>query len=290
MPESVTVSAAPGNQTTSTPDPTPSEVATTSAGTSTASGVWPDGSNTGVPEGVALTNYTGPTTITASGTVIDGKKITDCILIKANDVTIKNSLLQSGGCFYNVLSDNGNTGLKLIDVEIDGLNYSSGNSALAGDNFTCLRCDIHGSEDGVKAGDNTVVQDSWIHDLTMDADSHNDGIQSLGTTSLKIVHNTIVVKAGATSAIILSTKVASEMRNVVIDSNLLGGGAWTVYGGYEAGADQLSKVSNISIRNNRFTKLIYPKCGAFGPLTSIDPPVVVSGNVWHDGTLAGQPV
>ena len=36
----------------------------------------PDATNTGVPAGTTLTNYTGPTTITTNGTVIDGKIIT----------------------------------------------------------------------------------------------------------------------------------------------------------------------------------------------------------------------
>ncbi len=269
---------------------TPTSTATATSASTPPSGEWPDASNTGVPDGVTLTNYTGPSKITTPGTVIDGKKVTSCLVIEANDVTIKNSLLQSDRCFFNVLSDNRNTGLKLTDVEIDGLNNRAGDSAVNGDNFTCTRCDIHGTVDGFKAGSNTIIQYSWIHDLAMSADSHNDGIQSLDTTSLKILHNRIIAPAGSTSAIILSTGSASDMRNILIDNNLLGGGAYTVYGGYLAGRDQLSKVSNISIKNNRFTKVIYPKAGVYGPLTSIDPPVVVSGNVWHDGPLAGQPV
>ena len=49
------------------------------------------------------------------------------------------------------------------------------------------------------------------------------------------------------------------MRNVQIDGNLLGGGAYTVYGGYLAGTDALSKVSNIAVTNNRFTTRIFPR-------------------------------
>ncbi|WP_425561306.1 hypothetical protein, partial [Microlunatus panaciterrae] len=165
----------------------------------------PNAANTGVPAGTTLSSYTGPTTITTAGTVIDSKKITGCLNIKADNVTIKNSLIQSGGCFFNVLSDNGNTGLKLTDVEIDGQGNTSGDSAINGSNFSCLRCDLHGTVDGAKAGSNVVIQDSYIHDLSMTSGSHNDGIQSLGTTSLRIVHNTIIIKAGSTSAIILST-------------------------------------------------------------------------------------
>ncbi|GAA2106767.1 hypothetical protein GCM10009841_26260 [Microlunatus panaciterrae] len=276
--------------TSAAPEPTATEPPPADTAGSTTSGTFPNADNTGVPAGTTLSSYTGPTTITTAGTVIDSKKITGCLNIKADNVTIKNSLIQSGGCFFNVLSDNGNTGLKLTDVEIDGQGNTSGDSAINGSNFSCLRCDLHGTVDGAKAGSNVVIQDSYIHDLSMTSGSHNDGIQSLGTTSLRIVHNTIIIKAGSTSAIILSTGSASNMRNVLIDSNLLGGGAYTVYGGYLAGTDDLSKVSNISITNNQFTTQIFPKSGAYGPLTSTDSPVVVSGNTWYDGPNAGKSV
>lgn len=268
--------------------PTPSASPTTSASPTQPPTGFPSADNTGVPAGVTLTTYTGPLTINQAGTVIDGKKITGCVVIKANNVTIKNSLLQTNGCFFNVLSDNGNTGLLLQDVEIDGQGNTTGDSAVNGGGYTCLRCDIHGTSDGFKAGTGVIIQDSWIHDLAQGPGGHNDGVQSLGTTSLKIIHNSIVVQDGATSAIILSTGSASAMKNVEIRDNLLGGGAYTVYGGYASGRDTLSKVANISITGNRFTTVVHPKSGAYGPMTSVDPPVVTSGNVWHDGPKAGQ--
>jgi hypothetical protein len=222
--------------------------------------------------------------------VIDAKKITSCLVIKADDVTIKNSLIQSDGCLFNVLADNGNTGLKLTDVEVDGMGNTAGDSAVNGSGYTCLRCNIHGTVDGLKAGTDVTIEDSWIHDLAMTAGSHNDGIQSLGTTRLTITGNTIVLADGATSAVILSTGSASAMRHVTISDNLLGGGAFTVYGGYQAGSDTRSKVSDIAITNNHFTTEIHPKSGAYGALTSADAPVSVTGNTWADGPNAGKPV
>lgn len=289
-----TTVTAPPVTVTSTVTAAPTSTSATSTPATTtpppSSGGWPDATNTGVPAGTTLTTYTGPLTINQAGTVIDGKKITGCVVIKANNVTIKNSLLQTNGCFFNVLSDNGNTGLVLQDVEIDGQGNSTGDSAVNGSGFTCLRCDVHGTVDGFKAGTNVVIQDSWIHDLVIQGDSHNDGIQSLGTTSLKIIHNRIVLADGATSAVILSTGSASAMKNVEIRGNLLGGGAFTVYGGYAAGQDVRSRVDNISITDNRFTTVVFPRSGAYGPLTSADPPVVLSGNLWLDGPKAGQSI
>lgn len=251
---------------------------------------YPNATNTGVPAGTTLTNYTGPNIITAAGTIIDSKRITSGLDIQANNVTIRNCLFEVNSAFFIVLSNNGNTGLVIQDTEFNGMNNTSGDSAIGGDNFSVIRCHIHGVVDGIKAGSNTVVRDSYIHDLAVFSGSHNDGIQCLGTTSLQIIHNTIISPDGATSAIILSTGSADNMRNVLINDNLLGGGAFTVYGGYQEGADQLSKVSNIQITNNVFTTQVFPNSGAFGPLTSVSPPVVVTGNTWYDGPNAGQHV
>ena len=254
-------------------------------------GCWPGPSTTGVPVGTPLSTYTGPNTITADGTTIDSKLITGCVVIQANRVTIKNSLFRSNGCYFNILSDNGNTDLQLTDVEIDGQNNTTGDSAISGSGYTCLRCNLHGTGDSAKAGSNVIFRDSYIHDLALTATSHNDGIQSLGTTSLQIIHNTIVIKGGATSAIILSTSAASEMRNVLVERNLLAGGAYTVYGGYLTGTDELSRVSDISITDNRISTIIYPGGGAYGPITSSDPPAVgLSGNVWADGPSSGKSI
>ena len=273
-----------------TSSPTPSTPTSPAPSTSAPSTALPGPTNTGVRDGTTLTAYSGPATITTAGTVIENKSITSCIVIKANNVIIRNSLISSNGCFFNVLSDNGNTGLQLVDVEVDGRGNLGGDSAINGGGLTCLRCDLHGTVDGIKAQSNVVVQDSWIHDLAIGNDSHNDGIQSLGTTSLKVLHNRIVMADGATSAVILSTGSADAMRNVQIDGNYLGGGAFTVYGGYQAGTDALSKVSNISITNNKFTTSVFARGGAYGALTSTDSPVVTTGNTWADGAKAGQAV
>lgn len=251
---------------------------------------WPDASNTGVPAGTSLTAYSGPSNITTNGTVIDGKTLTVGLTINANNVTIRNSKFETDGYFWHVLSDNGNTGLLIEDCEFDMLGSTTGDSCVSGYNYTVRRCNIHGSPDGMKAGTNCVIEDNYIHDLTVFGDSHNDAIQSLGTTSLTIRHNTIVCPSGGTSAIILSTGNATDMRNILIENNLLAGGVYTIYAGYDSGSDDIEKVENIQVLNNHFSTSIFANGGSSGPITSRDAPVVVSGNVWHDGPNIGNPV
>ena len=58
---------------------------------------WPGPTNTGVPTGVSPSTYSGPTTITANNTIIDGKQINGSLTINAQNVTIKNSLVNYSG-------------------------------------------------------------------------------------------------------------------------------------------------------------------------------------------------
>lgn len=246
--------------------------------------------NTGVPAGTVLTAYTGSNR-PAAGAVIQDKLITYPITIAAgrNNVTFRRCKFQMQA-FWHILTDEGATGLLVEDCEFDGMDDSGNDSAVSGYNYTLRRVNIHHTVDGIKIGSNSTIEDSFIHDLCREgSDPHNDGIQSLGTNASTIRGNTIIVPNGSTSAIILSTGSASAMKNVLIENNILGGGAYTVYGGYQAGVDNINKVSNIRIINNRISTRIFPKGGYYGPFTSVSAPVVLTGNVWHDGPKIGQP-
>ncbi len=275
----------------STPTPTPAACtgsANTPGGPDPWGGCWPGPNNTGVPAGTQLTVHSGDLTIAQSNYTLQNTEVDGCLTLNSGltNITIKNVRVK-GACIWPI-RNNGATGVTIQDTEIDGLNNTANNDAgAAGDNMTFLRVSIYGVYDGMKAGDNETVQDCYIHDLLTTSTSHSDGIQTLGTTSLTIRHNTILQNGDGTS-IILSTGSATDMRNVLMDKNLFGGGGFTVYGGYSAGRDDISKVSNIQITNNRFTTVYYPKSGYYGPLTSDDPPVVHTGNLWADGPNAGQ--
>jgi hypothetical protein len=235
---------------------------------------------------------TGSVTLRNSGQVLENVEVNGCITVAAgaDNVTIRNVLVRSKDCSFMLINDDGAKNLNVIDTEFDGMGNSGGDSAVGGYNYTLTRVNIHGTSDGAKLGDNVTIQDSYVHDLAITDDSHNDGLQGLDGTNITIKHNTLIVKDGGTSAIILGVtgNDSWKLNNVSIDNNLLGGGAWTVYGGYEVGSDPVDRVSNIYIKNNKFTTQIFPRSGAYGPLTSIDrPAVTASGNVWYDGPNKG---
>src|SRR5665647_3434531 len=79
----------------------------------------------------------------------------------AHNVTIRNSLIRASG-YWLVLNDEGATNLQIIDTELDGTNNRSGDAAVAGQNYTLTRVNIHNTIDGLKLGSNVTVQDSYI--------------------------------------------------------------------------------------------------------------------------------
>jgi hypothetical protein len=267
---------------TSTPTPTPTQPAATG---------FPDASNTGVPAGTVLTAYTGPTTITQPGTVIDGKTL-GCIEVEATGVVIRNSRLECANPGTYVVSVDDRTSTSTVvtieDSEIDCKNGPG--TALGEADMTVRRSNIHGCENGFDANQNITVEDSYIHDLWNSGESHTDGIQLAGhwngsgyvtgALNITIRHNTIfgVGYDGTlgTSAIISNR---SGDVNVLVADNLLGGGAFTLYctGGHG---------TNFKATGNHFTKRFGQHYGAYGPSDGCSDESL-SGNVDHE---TGQPI
>ena len=257
-------------------------------------GCWPGPNTTGVPEGTSLDVITGDLAIDQPDYVLEDSEVFGCITLsaKANNVTIRNVRVKAN-CSHLILNDQGAQNLKVIDSELDGKNFPAGDAGIAGSNYTLTRVDIHSTGDGAKGGSDVLIEDSYIHDLNITKDSHNDALQVLDADGLTMRHNTAIVRDGATSCVILSQNANSEwqMRNVEISRNLLAGGAYVIYGGYQAGTDDASRVSKVTIADNRISTTIFPRGGAFGALTSIDRPVVTQrGNLWADGPNAGSSV
>jgi len=249
---------------------------------------FPDASNTGVPTGTNLTTYTGPSNITTAGTVITGKNI-GCIQVSAPGVVIRNSHLSCHNATpYVVTVDDGDissTPLLLQDVEIDCQNTSG--TAVGEAMVTVQRADIHGCENGFDANQAITVEDSYIHDLYNTSASHTDGIQLGGGhwngsafvccgLNVTIRHNTIygVGADGSlgTSAIISNPK---GDKNILIQDNLLAGGAYTLYCDYQGTA------TNYQVIGNHFSRQFSSKVGAYGPSEGCGDETQ-SGNIYQE--------
>ena len=301
----VTQSASPSpHPTTSSPKPV---LRHNNCGPSPHRCGYPDQTNTGVPQGVALRavpgqvssgpgwSYSdGSVNITAAGTVFEGFSVKGSVNVMASNVTVKNVSISNSG------NDIGGDGVNLVNnpsgVTIEHTNISSpyGTHGFKGI-FAGIK-DIQGNAHGTRVVANDIadastgvqiyaglIRDNYIHDVSFaDSGSHLNGTTSNGSTvPLRIVHNTVFNPNDQTDAISLFEDFGVE-ANVIIHNNLVAGGGYAIYGGQNPGGP---KAYNIRITNNRFSTIYYPQCGSFGYIAAFDaggPGNVWSGNVWDN--------
>ncbi len=269
---------------------------------------YPDATNTGVPAGTTLKQVpsqassgpgwsynakTNAVIVNVNGTVLSGLYIPCNLTIAANNVTVKNVQVVTGGAFGISLTHT--TGATIENSTISGLNLTTGRVDVA-------ISDVYGDSTGEVIKDNNIsefrvgvqletglVEGNYIHAPGYIAGDHTDGIVNMtaGTAPLTIQDNTIFISLSQTSAISLDVFAAAgvPVANKTIENNFLAGGGYAIYGGADLG----TTTSNILIEGNRFGQLYYPKSGQFGPsayYNSTGTGNVWSGNVWDTTGLA----
>lgn len=258
---------------------------------------FPDASSTGVPAGTKLTDYAGPCTITAGGTVIDAKTVRCTLVILAADVVISRSMVLGQVVLDTDRQGSSNWSATLTDTEIDaGLVQEA---AVGSGNMNVLRADIRGGATSVRCGElakHCSVRDSWLHGqrIPPGTDWHLGGFLSNGGSNVELVHNTVLcepaptsVGGGCTGDINLFGDFAPVSRVNVI-GNLLGanvGNSFCTYGG-DAASKKFPASDNVVYRDNVFERGANGKCGSYGPVSSFNrqrPGNVWENNVWDDG-------
>lgn len=206
---------------------------------------YPDVTNTGVPAGTTLTN-SGSITVTQNGAIIENKNIINNgqIVVRANNVTIRNVKI-SGCTYYPIDYDGGYTGLVVQDSEIHST-CSDTTACMSFENYTAIRIHCHGAADGFKGNNNVTIRDSFVHDLWVTPDSHNDGLQSRGGSNVSLIHNTFDVREGGVCVQLGEGETSHNYSN-----NLFNCTGWMINGG--------AFVNNSSFTANRFTR--YPGYG-----------------------------
>ena len=120
----------------------------------------------------------------------------------------------------------------------------------------------------------TVVENSYFHDLSAGAGTHYNGIEYNGggsaDFSLLIQNNTINDNAAIPTDAIMLDNYFGAVNNVTIRNNLLTGGQYTIY---VDGRFNSNPITNVSITNND----IGP--GVFGNTAFVDNSPVFTGNV-----------
>jgi hypothetical protein len=267
---SAPVSSAPVSSTPPTTSTAPQPPPTSTS--STASAPAPGGAagrfNTplpaGVPAGLALTTYTGPSTITKDGTVIDAKDIPFGLEIAAKNVVITRSRIHS----------NDDEGIHVSgSLQISDSTVRDSSNGIGGDNYTATRVEVTNlADDGFKLGNNVHVDQSWCHDLTPSSQAHADcGQMQAGVTNMSVTNSWF--DGGRNSALFIAPDLGPSSNGpVLIDNNVLGNGNYSLY--CVDGNDGEYIVKNITITNNRFLNT-----AQYGPAT-VNVPVTASNNTW----------
>ncbi|MFT4165242.1 MAG: DUF4082 domain-containing protein [Microlunatus sp.] len=267
-----------------TPTPTPTPTASPSSDTSTNG--FPGASNTGIPKGTVLSQYTGPMTITTAGTVIDAKEIRGVLVIAAPNVTVSRSKISGG-----VDSDSSSASVTVSDSEVDGGQRMA--PALGYRNLTVLRSNVYGAQHSVLCGTNCRVESSWLHDqyLPSNSDWHVNAFLSNGGSGVQLIGNTFyctpsdnAVTGGCTADVSFFGDYA-PVTNVTVKGNLFkatpGGYCGTF--GYNASKTYGKAAANISVTDNVFERGSNGKCGYWGPVTGFPNGNTWSNNRWADG-------
>ena len=258
---------------------------------------YPGAATTGVPAGTTLKQVPAQVTsgpgwtwnattktavVTGKGTVLSGLSISGTLQINADNVTVKNVKVTTGGNFGISLTHT--AGVTIANSTISGQNATTGRVSYAID-------DVYGDSTGttIKANNisdfRTAVQVStgladgnYIHDPGFAPGDHTNGFYvGGGTQPLTIQNNTIFDSLGQTDAINLDAATpgpAAPVANKTIKNNLLAGGSYTIYAGAASG----SPTSGIVITGNRFGQNYYPQSGQYGPVAYFNP--TGTGNTW----------
>ena len=230
---------------------------------------YPTAANTGWQHTGVTLRDSGPITVTQNGAVIDSLNVTGCIVVQADNVTIKRSKINATcNRGIEVQDWQGYTGLLIEDVEISG--NSSTDDCIAFSGYTARRVNLHNCFDGAKIGDSTVIENSYIHDLVNANGCHCDGVQSTGGYDTILRGNNIDVP-GAGAAIMLGDEF-DQLGNITIDGNRINGGNYGLYGGWNSATG--SGPASMRVTNNGFGSNF-----TYGTHVYVGPSAVWSGNV-----------
>jgi hypothetical protein len=156
--------------------------------------------------------------------------------------------------------------------------------ALRGDGARVYRSRIGAAADGVQIGGRDIrIVESEIANLLARSGDHNDAIQMFDSAAdIEIARCRIENRHTQTSAVTVLG------RNVALQSNLLAGGGWTLYGGAKRNGKGGEGAAGVRVEGNVFSRAFFRNSGSFGPVTYWDK---ATTNVWRDNRFeSGLPV
>ncbi len=219
----------------------------------------PGEDNTGVPAGTTL-RPSGSLTITQDGAVVNARHVQGSITIVADNVTVRNTLVQNDTDGYPIHIDGGATNVLIEDVEVDNLGGTGIGILFSSDTSgTVRRANIHSGEDGIRIqASNVTVESSYIHDLHRQPEGHHDAVQIRSGDNITLVGNTLLAYNAETgdpmnAAIQIGSLVGDDqITNLQVIGNYMDGGSFTVNGGGRDEVDSAVYSGNRFGRNFRY--------------------------------------
>lgn len=229
-----------------------------------------------MPAGVELTR-SGDVTITKDGTVVDGLRVDGEIIVEADNVTIRNTLIETDTNLYPIHVRNDTEGVLIENVEIDGQG-GTGKGIFFQGSGTVRNTEIHSTDRGILIqADDVTVTESYIHDLQRQPEGHHDTIQLRGGDNVTISGNTLMPYKASTddpmnAALQIGSLVGSDtITNLRVVGNLMNGGNHTINGGGRGEVDSARYSDNEFGRDFRYS-----------PAANLENSVWTDTNVWHD--------
>jgi hypothetical protein len=215
---------------------------------------YPDASNTGVPDGTRLRGVKS-IRITRNGTTLDGLRITGTVNVDADDVTIRNTLINapSGGSGSSAVTlEPGADDFRIEDSEISGPtgNHAGLESAVwnhyGNPGAIAVRSYFHHCADcwegsGSFHNDYMIVNSAY-------SGSHDEDIYVCGA-KVVVEHSTLINRHDQTATVFGDTAGCGGNRFKVVDS-LLAGGGYVLYP--QSSSD--SPIGSMDVSGNRFSR------------------------------------
>ncbi len=221
----------------------------------------------------------GSIVITQNGAIVENKYVNGTIYVKADNVTIRNFVVNGNGAAYGIRCDYGYQGTLIEDGEL----RECAAAGIYGQGFTARRLEIHEmGADGLKCRGDNLVEACWIHNLGMAPGAHADGNQTRSGSNITLRGNFFDMPKNVggpykSNAASINQAEVSDISNLVMEGNWLNGGNYTVY--FEAEPQQGNKTVNCKLINNRFGRdYKYGVLRVFGNVQNLE----VYGNVWDD--------
>ena len=275
--------SASGDGSTSPTGPESTTGPESGAGGSVAAG-FPDAASTGVPPGTRLTVVTGDQRFARDGEVVEGREFRGFVEVTARGVTFRKCLFLGGvaGRVRPLLDTEHARDTVIEDSEFRAAHPSPSIDGIWAARTRIYRAEFSGTVDGIKAHTGTLVQGSYIHDLSWfaaDPDqgggpTHNDGVQAFAEQSgVWVLRNTIDLATTRDP----NAAVQSSADDLRVEGNYLDGGGCVVNLDHTPLGRPLT---GQRVRGNRFGRASAHACPIL--LSSRSALVNGSGNVWHD--------